>query len=79
MNSTFERVRGVVVEVMNIVPERVCPETDIASELGPDSLEQVEIVMGLETEFNLDLGEDQSAFGTVNDVVSRIDKQLEYH
>ncbi len=73
MNDTFERVRDVIAETLSISPDRVTPDTDIMADLGPDSLEDVEIVMGLEKAFNVDLGDGNGSFGTVNDVVTRID------
>lgn len=51
-------------------------DTDVANELGPDSLEQIKIVMGLEKEFGLDLGDNSLEFGDVCDIVSRIQKVL---
>ena len=77
MTTTFERVCGVIVDVMTVDPRRVTTDTDIEADLGPDSLEQVEIVMGLETEFEVDLGDDLTRFGMVGDVVDRIDAVLE--
>ena len=76
MTTTFERVRSVIAEVMNISPERVEPDTHVTNELGPDSLEQVEIVMGLESEFGLDLKDDPQEFGAVSDIVSNIEKEI---
>jgi acyl carrier protein len=61
---------------MTVNPERVQPETDVENELGPDSLEKVEIVMGLETEFDLNLGDDTTEFGAIRDIVRRIDTEL---
>ena len=85
MKSTLERVQTVVAEVMTVNPQRILPDTDIVSELGPDSLEQVEIVIGLETEFDISLDETASngageygqSFGTVRELVNRIDTMLE--
>jgi acyl carrier protein len=84
MNDTFERVRGVIAETMNVNPDRVTPDTDVQADLGPDSLEQVEIVMGLEKVFNLDLGDEPGNFGKVSEVVTRIDtvltdRESQYH
>jgi acyl carrier protein len=76
MTNTFERVRGVIVEVMSVSPERVCPHTDVAKDLGPDSLEVVEMVMGLESEFGVDFGDESVDFGTVSDIVGRMDAVL---
>ena len=78
MQSTIERVQKVVADVMSISPARVTPQTDINKDLGPDSLEQVEIIISLENEFGTNLGFDEESepLDTIENLVIRIDETL---
>lgn len=76
MQSTFDRVRRVIVEVLGVSPERITPDTHITDDLDPDSLEQVEIAIGLEKEFDLGLGDEPDALGVARDIVCRVDGEL---
>ncbi len=76
MQTTFERARAVVADVLSINPERIVPETQIIDELNPDSLEVVEIVIGLESEFDVSLDADQAELTTMRELVSRMEEKL---
>lgn len=76
MNDTFERVREVIAETMSISRERITMDTHVINELAPDSMDDVEIIMGLEKEFEVNLGDDTYELGTVCDIVNRIDVVL---
>ena len=52
--TTFERVRKILVDQLgDIKEEEVTPQASIKDDLGADSLDVVEIVMGLEEEFEV--------------------------
>lgn len=76
MQTTFERARAVVADVLSINPERIVPETQIIDELNPDSLEVVEIVIGLESEFDVSLDADQAGLTTMRELVTRMEEKL---
>ena len=51
------------------------PEASITDDLGADSLDQVELVMAFETEFNIDIPDEEAEkIKTVGDAVKRIDE-----
>ena len=55
-NSNIEeRVKKFVVEQLGVTPEQVVPEASFVDDLGADSLDTVELVMGLETEFGIEI------------------------
>ncbi|MCX6369584.1 acyl carrier protein [Armatimonas sp.] len=58
--STFERVKKVVVEQLEVDEKEVTPEASFVDDLGADSLDVVELVMGLEEEFDIEIP-DESA------------------
>lgn len=74
--STLDRVKKVVVEQLDVNEEEVSPTASFVDDLGADSLDVVELVMGLEEEFDLEIpDEDAEKIGTVEDAVSYIDEK----
>jgi acyl carrier protein len=72
--ATFEKVKKIIVEQLGVDEEEVTPEASITDDLGADSLDQVELVMAFETEFNIDIPDEEAEkIKTVGDAVSRID------
>jgi acyl carrier protein len=72
--DTFEKVKAIIVEQLGVLPAEVTPEASITDDLGADSLDQVELVMAFETEFNIDIPDEEAEkIKTVGDAVSKID------
>lgn len=75
--STFERVRKVIVEQLDVSEEEVTPQASFTDDLGADSLDIVELVMGLEEEFEIEIpDEDAEKIQTVQEAVDYIDSKL---
>jgi acyl carrier protein len=75
MATTFERVKKIIVEQLGVDEAEVTPEASITDDLGADSLDQVELVMAFETEFNIDIPDEEAEkIKTVGDAVKRIDE-----
>ncbi|CAN5155535.1 acyl carrier protein [soil metagenome] len=55
----FERFRKCAVEVLSVEPDKVQPDARFADDLDADSLDLVELVMALEEEFEVSVGEDE--------------------
>ena len=73
-NDTFDRVKKIIVEQLGVDESEVTPEASITDDLGADSLDQVELVMAFETEFNIDIPDEEAEkIKTVGDAVKRID------
>ena len=69
----LEMLRKIVSEVLNVDPREITPETTFADDLGADSLDLLQIVMGMEEAFNVKLEEEElSDIITVADAVSKI-------
>ena len=49
------RVREIVSEQMNVAKDQISRESSFTSDLGADSLDQVELVMELEEEFGVNI------------------------
>ena len=69
----FERVKSVIVDQLGVDEEDVTMEASFVDDLGADSLDIVELSMGLETEFDLEIPDDQAEkISTVGDAVNYI-------
>ncbi len=75
MSATFDKVKKIIVEQLGVDEDEVTPEASITDDLGADSLDQVELVMAFETEFNIDIPDEEAEkIKTVGDAVTRIDE-----
>jgi len=73
-SDTFERVKKIIVEQLGVEESEVTPEASITEDLGADSLDQVELVMAFETEFGIDIPDEEAEqINTVGDAVKKID------
>jgi acyl carrier protein len=76
--ATFDKVKKIIVEQLGVDEDEVTMEASITDDLGADSLDQVELVMAFETEFNIDIPDEEAEkIKTVGDAVSRIDQTAE--
>jgi acyl carrier protein len=74
--STFDRVKKVVVEQLDVNEDEVTLPASFVDDLGADSLDVVELVMGLEEEFDIEIpDEDAEKIGAVQDAVSYIEEK----
>ena len=70
------KVKEIVAKHLKIEKSRIGRESDFAKELGADSLDVVEIVMMVETEFGFELSEDELvSLKKVSDVVAVIENR----
>ena len=73
--TTFDKVKKIIVEQLGVDEDEVTMEASITDDLGADSLDQVELVMAFETEFNIDIPDEEAEkIKTVGDAVKRIDE-----
>lgn len=76
MPSVQERVTKIVIEQLGVEPEQVTPTASFVEDLGADSLDTVEMVMAFETEFNLEIpDEDTERITNVKEAVEYIEKR----
>ena len=72
---TIEKVKEIIANQLSVNIEKLTEKTNIAEELGADSLDVVEILMALEEEFNVSIPDEAIPnIKTVKDVVEFIDK-----
>lgn len=69
----FEKLKKVIAEVLNVDPEEITPETTFMDDLGADSLDVFQIIMGIEEEFNIEVPADKAeSITTVEEAVKLI-------
>ena len=71
----LDKVREILAKQMNMSVDKIKPETNMATELGADSLDLVEILMTLEEEFSVSIPDDVALnLKTVQDLSDYIEK-----
>lgn len=69
----FEKLKKVIAEVLNVDPEEITMETTFSEDLGADSLDVFQIIMGIEEEFDIEVPAEQAEkISTVEEAVELI-------
>ncbi|MBQ8971196.1 MAG: acyl carrier protein, partial [Lachnospiraceae bacterium] len=56
----FEKIQRIIAEVLNVDIDEVQPETKFVDDLGADSLDIFQIIMGIEEEFDIEISTDDA-------------------
>ena len=73
--DTFERIRELLTEQLDIEEEKITMESDILEDFEADSLDVVDMVMSLEDEFGVEVPDEAvEGLKTVGDVVRYIEE-----
>ena len=76
MSDILERVRKIVIEHLDADPEKVTEKASFIDDLGADSLDNVELVMAFEEEFDIEIPDDAAEhIQTVGDAVKFIQEK----
>ena len=51
----FEKLKQIIVEVLNVDENEITMDTTFIDDLGADSLDVFQIIMGLEEEFDIEI------------------------
>ena len=74
----FEKLQDISVDVLNVQKDEVKPETTFVDDLGADSLDIFQIIMGIEEEFDIQIDNDEAEkIVTVQDAVDQIKKAVD--
>lgn len=74
----FDKVRDIISEQLGIDADEITLESSFMDDLGADSLDIVELIMALESEFDLEIpDEDAEKINAVGDVVEYIKSHTE--
>ena len=73
----FEKLRDIIVEVLNVDETEVTMESTFIDDLGADSLDVFQIIMGIEEEFDIEIPNvEAEKIVTVGDAVEQIKKAV---
>ena len=73
MSDILERVRKIVIEHLDADPEKVTEKASFIDDLGADSLDNVELVMAFEEEFDIEIPDEEAEkITTVGDAIQYI-------
>ena len=73
----FEKLKKIIAEVLNVDEEEITTDTTFVDDLGADSLDIFQIIMGLEEEFDIEIpNEEAEKIVTVGDAVEHIKNAL---
>ena len=73
----FEKLQGIIAEVLNIEPEEVTMAASFVYDLGADSLDIFQIIMGIDEEFDIEIpNEAAEQIVSVGDAVEQIKNAL---
>ncbi|MCM1039543.1 MAG: acyl carrier protein [Roseburia sp.] len=73
----FEKLKQVIAQILNVDPKEITPETTFMEDLGADSLDIFQIVMGIEEEFDIEIpAEDVEHITTVEEAVQLIQNSV---
>ena len=76
MATTFEQVRDIIVDQLDVDPEAVTESAKFKEDLDADSLDLVELIMSFEEEFGGEISDEQAQeIETVGDVVKHLEAQ----
>ncbi len=76
-DEILAKVKAVVAEKLNVGEDQVTTEAKFVEDLGADSLDQVELIMALEDDFELKIPEDEAEkLDTVGAAVAYIGTRL---
>ena len=69
----FEKIQKIIAEVLNVETDDIAMETTFVDDLGADSLDIFQIIMGIEEEFDIEIDNDAAEkIITVGDAVDQI-------
>lgn len=73
----FEKIKKIISEVLNVEEDDITMNTTFVDDLGADSLDIFQIIMGIEEEFDIEIAnEDAESITTVADAVDKIKNAL---
>ncbi len=73
MSSVDEKIAKIICEQLDVPENDVVPEASFVDDLGADSLDQVELIMAMEEEFDISIpDEDAEKIATVKDAIDYV-------
>lgn len=69
----FEKIKEIIADVLNVDKDEITKDTTFVDDLGADSLDIFQIIMGIEEAFDIEIENDEAEkIVTVGDAVEQI-------
>ncbi|MDF2819977.1 MAG: hypothetical protein K0R15_418 [Clostridiales bacterium] len=73
----FDKIKKIICEILNVEEDDITLETKFVDDLGADSLDVFQIIMGIEEEFDIEISNDAAEnIVTVGDAVEQIKEAI---
>lgn len=70
--SVEDRVKSIIVEQLGVEADQVNPDARFTEDLGADSLDNVELIMAFEEDFDVEINEDEA------EKIKKVSDAIEY-
>lgn len=75
--STEAKVKEIIIDKLGVEESQITPEASFTNDLGADSLDIVELVMGFESAFQISIpDEDAEKISTVGDAIKYLNEKV---
>ena len=76
-SMVFEKIQALITEQLDVDPSMVTMDTDFMKDLEADSLDAVEIILGVEEEYGIEIPDDVAEnFTKVSDIVKYVEANV---
>ena len=73
----FDKIKEIIASKIQVDEDKITPETSLMKDLEADSLDAVEIIMGIEEEFNIEIPDsDAEGFQNVGDIAKFVESKI---
>lgn len=77
MSDREAKIKQIIAEKLGVSEDKITPQSSFIDDLGADSLDQVELIMAFEDEFDVEIpDEDAEKMKSVKDAVEYLDSKL---
>lgn len=72
----FDKVKGIISEELGVEEDIIKLESDLSEDLGADSLDAIELIMEIESQFDVEIADSEATkIKLVSDIVNYLEAQ----
>jgi acyl carrier protein len=73
----FDKVKAIIADKIQVEEDKITLETSLMKDLEADSLDAVEIIMGIEEEFDIEIPDEAAeGFQNIGDIVKFVESKI---
>ena len=74
----FDKIKEIIANKIQVDEDKITPETSLMKDLEADSLDAVDIIMGIEEEFGIEIPDSAAeAFENVGDIAKYVESKID--